>query len=419
MAEFALPNPDIKIEDLKIDNADDKSTPFVCMVGITNSSPYDTSDLPNNANTFYTNINYKQLEELFQIIKNNTPTTNIRNQAYKNIVNYMEYPNTQVFFDFKCSSDCHSGDRFVDDKTTLLVFKFINVLTRKKCNIVVGDHSMGALFKNWDNYKMDIKSPIIISSQTTSGPYKMTGKKEDFVNSIHPILKNLGDMSGESTIDIEFVNMGGTKIFSVKEDGDSTTVPVKIISKGKSLETIEDRRSVPTQPVHCEFKYRNGMIIVSATHWCNLTTVNSKVDINMLRQKYSQQYGEEGVQEFEKEYQTAMASGCTKTVNRVVSDSVKYVCSNIQTPKQQYSQNNTPYKNKTSEKNKIPMTPSYLQKYAFGIEEKEVDNKSENKVKDEIIVVKPVKNNEDNNIIDIPDIPDIPNTQDNVMEEVD
>jgi hypothetical protein len=298
----------------------------ICVVSITNSNPYDTSELPNNATTFYTNISYSQLEDLYSVLKNETDTSNM---LFKNILNYIKDPNTKVFFDFKCSSDCHSGSHFVDSNITLIVFTLINIMTEKGCNIVVGDHSMGALFNNWDKYPMDFKSPIEISHQVTDGPFKMKGLKNDFINSDHPILKDLGDMSSGENVEIEFVNMSGTKIFSVKPD---SPIGVQIISKGKSnritrLMTVEENE----QPVHCEFKYRNGMIIVSATHWCNLTNVNSNVNIEKVREQYTQKYGESARELFENEYQEAVMSGCPKTINRVVSDSVKFICSNTPT----------------------------------------------------------------------------------------
>ena len=322
------PKPDSKAKDVKNEENKEPVKQNICVVSITNSNPYDTSELPNNSTTYYTNINYRQLTELYEILKTDSETNNM---VYKNICNYVKDRKTKVFFDFKCSSDCHSGSDFVDKNTTLTVFKLINTMTRKGCNIVVGDHSMGALFNNWDAYKMDFKSPIIISRETTSGHFSMTGNKEDFINSDHPILKDLGDMSSSETVNIEFQNMGGTKIFSVKPNAKEH---VKIVSKGRS----HDHRDLE-QPVHCEFKYRNGMIIVSATHWCNLTNVNSQVDVEKVREQYTQRYGETARQQFEAEYQEAVMSGCRTTVNRVVSDSVKFICSNTPTPsKSNYQQ---------------------------------------------------------------------------------
>ncbi len=338
MAEFAQPNPNIIIDEKKPNIIIDEKKPEVkkvpkenvCMIGITNSNPYDSSELPNDATTYYSNINYFQLEELYTILKNNSETDNM---VYKTIQTYIKDRKTQVFFDFKCSSDCHSGQHFINDKTNLLVYKFINTMTRLGCNIVVGDHSMASLFNNWDRFRMDFKSPIQIKSETTDGPFKMTSSKEDLLNSCHPILKNLGDMSSENTVDIEFSNMSGTKIFSIKSEN---KIEVKIISKGKPCGFREIQEE---QPVHCEFTYRNGKIIVSATHWCNLTNVNSKVDVEKVREQYTQKYGEYGRQQFEQEYREAMSSGCTKTVNRVVSDSVKFICSNNPTPsKSNYQQ---------------------------------------------------------------------------------
>ncbi len=297
----------------------------ICVVSISSHNPYDTSEITNNANTFYTNINYNQLKELYYIIRQEKETNNM---VYKNIINYIKDRNTKVFFDFKCSSDCHAGENFVDKDTTLLIFKLVNVMTRKHCNIVVGDHSMAALFNNWDKHKMDFKSPIRIHTEHTEGQFKMYGDKKDFIESDYPILKNLGTVASDEKIDIEFSNMSGTKIYSINTE---SKVPVKIISKGKPQQGFRRNRNLELSTeehiVHSEFKYRNGMIIVSATHWCNLTEVNSNVDFNRLRTQYQTQFGEEEAMNFEVEYQNAMRSGSATIQKRVISDSVKYMCS--------------------------------------------------------------------------------------------
>ncbi len=378
----------------------------ICVVSIRNSNPYDSSELPNNATTYYVNITYNQLKELYHVLKTDSDTTNM---VYKNISNYVKDSKTKVFFDFKCSSDCHSGTHFVDSNTTLLVFKLINTMTRKGCDIVVGDHSMGALFNNWDKYRMDYKSPITICDQTTDGPFKMTGLKQDFINSDHPILKDLGDMSSSDSVDIEFVNMSGTKIFSVKPE---SAVRVQIISKGKPLgsRSLRDINTEQEQPVHCEFKYRNGMIIVSSTHWCNLTNVNSQVDVEKVREQYTQRYGAMARQQFEAEYQEAVMSGCTKTVNRVVSDSVKFICSNTATPsKSNYQQKIIDnLKNQSQQPQKVQQvqqpqkvqqvqqTSKTLKSLNINQEPKTSDNNELEKVLEQILPIQQANQNEDN-----------------------
>ncbi len=362
-------------ENIKKDVKEEVKQENICMVGITNNTPYDSSELPNNATTFYTTMNYSEFRDFSKIVCFESETTNMK---FKNIINYIKDPDTRVFFDFKCCSDCHSGSTIQDEHTMKIVYKFINYVTDKGCNIVVGDHSMAAIFNNWDASRlMYYRSPIQIETQTTSGPYKMTGLKQDFINSIHPVLKNLGDMSSEDKIDIEFINMSGTKIYNIIPKALSK---VKVISKGKELrntryypddmDTVVNKdqkdqkdqkdREDNLKPVHCELTYKKGKIIVSATHWCNLTTVNSKVDVNILREKYFMQYGNQATAEFDAQYDSAVKSGCTNTVNRVISDSVKYVCSNVSTPYTQTKSTKSPNQNTAIQNIPNPNTPLAL-----------------------------------------------------------
>ncbi len=318
-----------KVEEQKKEQEQELKLDNICVISITNGSPYDTSELSNNANTYYTNINYKQLKDLYYVIRNNKETDNM---IYKTIKNYINDGKTKVFFDFKCCSECHNGEKFCDDEITLLVFKLVNVMTRKGCNIVVGDFSMGALFNNWDKYRMDFKSPINIKSETTSGLFNMKGKKSNIIKSDYPILKNLGDMSKDELIDINFSNMSGTKIYEINLNNakivesfsgeKSEKTEVRLISEG----TPNSNRRY-SQPVHAEFKYRKGIIIISATHWCNLTEVNSEVDIDKLKRQCELQYGMEEGLILEQRIQCAIFSGKKEDVKRVVSDSVKYMCS--------------------------------------------------------------------------------------------
>lgn len=322
MADFVKKEENKNIQPLKQDEvqgAENVEPEQICVISITNCHPYDISELKNNAYTFYTNINYKQLEELYHVIRHNKETNN---NTYNIIKKYITEKSAKVFFDFKCSSDCQSGSNFVDNETTLLVFKVVNSMTRMGCNIVVGDHSMASLFNNWNSYRMDFPSPIKVCTETTDGPYKMYGAKNDFVNSDYPILKNLGSMSANDKVEIDFSNMSGTKIYKINES-ENGIVKVQIISKGYPARM----GVVSEQVVHSEFVYRKGKIIISATHWCNLTEVNSDVNIDEVRKQYTAQFGAEESAGFEVEYRAALSKGDKEEVKKVVSKSVKYMCS--------------------------------------------------------------------------------------------
>lgn len=309
-----------KEEDKKMDEKVEQEQ--ICIISITNSNPYDTSELKNNAYTFYTNINYHQLKELYDLIRHNKET---KNNTYNMIKKYITEKSAKVFFDFKCSGDCHNGDKFIDNDTTLLVFKVVNSMSRLGCNIVVGDHSMASLFNNWNSYRMDFPSPITVSMETTDGAYKMYGAKNDFVNSDYPILKNLGVMSANDKVEIDFSNMIGTKVYKVN-DSKNSPVNLQIISKGYTIKRSNEANS-QEQIVHSEFVYRKGKIIISATHWCNLTEVQSDVNMNEVRKQYTAQFGAEESAGFEVEYTATLSTGNRAEMKRFISDSVKYVCS--------------------------------------------------------------------------------------------
>jgi hypothetical protein len=165
---------------------------------------------------------------------------------------------------------------------------------------------------------MDFPCPIEISIETTQGDYKMTGKKSNLEGSCYPILKNLGKMSAEENVEIEFENMPGTKIYKIK---DGTTTSVKILSKGGK------RGTEMNEIVHSEFDYRNGKIIISATHWCNLTEVNTKVDMVELSRQCTVRYGVEESERMTCEYTNTVKSGNKEELKRFMSDQVRYMCS--------------------------------------------------------------------------------------------
>lgn len=287
----------------------------VCVVSVSNGHAYDHSRLENNAHTYYTEINYEQLKDLYEVIRNKKETKSI---AFQTIKRHIEEKSAKVFFDIKCSSECHSGSMFVDNATTLSIFKMVNTMTRLGCNIVVGDHSMGSLFNNWDKHRMDFPSPIEVCIETTQGGYKMKGKKSDFESSCYPILKNLGKMSAEENVEIEFENMSGTKIYKIKEGNE---IPVRILSNGGKIG--EEMNEI----VHSEFDYRNGKIIISATHWCNLTEVNTEVNMLELSRQCTVKYGAGESARLMCEYNSAVETADPEEVKRVISEQVRYMCS--------------------------------------------------------------------------------------------
>jgi hypothetical protein len=284
-----------------------------CIIKITNNTPFDKSDFLNNDNTFSACINYNQLLTLYNCLcsldeSEQTQTTSM------SILYIIEcYKNLDIFLMFRllCSSDCYSGDQFINTKYTELVFNFIKLVSNRSNTVIeVSDHSAGSLFNNWTIENMDIESPIQVLPQTNGGTFKMSGLKADFVSSKHPTLIQIGNMSSEDNIEITFENMGGTLMFKLP-DMQNTQTNVRIISSGYPVQSQRQIGRLMTRvseednnnqlyeslPVHFEFDYNLITIVCSATHWCNLENVETKIDIPTLRRYYTETYGEEAQQE--------------------------------------------------------------------------------------------------------------------------
>jgi hypothetical protein len=329
-----------------------------CVVGITSSSPYDTSVFVNNSTTFYTTITYSELIKLYDLIDLATNETVLTQdnltKPLKNklaninmlyVLNCFKDPSIKMIFRFLCSPDCDDGQTFVDQETTIKIYDFVNLVTRRNCIIEVSDHSMGSFFKNWNDEYMDIQNPIEILPITHSGSFKMYGVKNDFINSTHPTLKQIGNLSSSEQIEIIFDNMGGTKVYKILDPN------VKLISKGKQLNknrcefgfSFENTKNIEFPeindevPVHCEFNYQKGKIVISATHWCNLNSVETPVDLLTLRRYCTDSIGMEATINLEK---TLSSAKNEYEYKRIISDTVREISSGISSkPLKKYKQN--------------------------------------------------------------------------------
>jgi hypothetical protein len=306
----------------------EESTTFVdsqkktCIVGISSKNPYDTSEIINNSTT-YTNINYNQFTNLYEYIKNlklnpeYIPEIQDLNLIY--IYDCFKSLDIEIIFRFLCSSDCCNGDNFKNDNQTQIVFDFVKLVCERKCILEFSDHSMASFFNNWDNIKMELPKPIEILPWTQSGNFKMYGNKNDFINSIHPVLKQIGDMSNDENIEITFNNMGGTKVFKIINEN------VKLISNGIQIERIDINKDIYNEvPVHCEFDYKLGTIVISATHWCNLNSVEMPINIPKLRRYYTESMTQEEVDNFDLELSNAPNE---VSIKRIISNSIRALSS--------------------------------------------------------------------------------------------
>jgi hypothetical protein len=202
---------------------------------------------------------------------------------------------------------------------------------------------MGALFNNWNQTHMGVVSPIEIKKETTGGLFRMFGNKKDFIESIHPTLNQIGDMSEEEQVQIDFTNMSGTLIYSINKQ---CPIPVKLISQGYPVlnlgtrfgrEVLEINHANPNtneqknlQPVQCEFALFAGKIIVSSTHWCNLSEVKSEINEDKLKSQYASAFGQTECTRIEKELEAIKSSGDKEQVKRYCSARVRDISSGSQ-----------------------------------------------------------------------------------------
>lgn len=306
----------------------------MCVVAIVGDSIYDTSEFANASKDFlYTTLKYSDIPNFYKMLIGITRTTEFK---YLNILRYFSIPDSKIFFDFKCSSDCCSGARFTNEELTKKANQLIKLLLKKKANVVVGDHSMGALFNNWDPVHMG-PCPISIKKETTFGLFKMYGESKNFLESVHPTLNQLGDISDNNKVEITFTNMGGTLIYSINTN---TEIPVKLISQGYPLNYQTMNTGDPdnpinnniyiqrlTQPVHCEFPLFNGNIIVSSTHWCNLHEIRSDINEDKLKSNYTRAFGRDVSARMEEDLERLKSNSTPQEVREYCSARVKDICS--------------------------------------------------------------------------------------------
>ena len=70
-----------------------------CICGITNGSPYDTSIFPNNKTTFYTQIDYSQINNLLLSLCSNDDL-NIKDPRIQCLCKYFRDDNVDIIFRF-------------------------------------------------------------------------------------------------------------------------------------------------------------------------------------------------------------------------------------------------------------------------------------------------------------------------------
>ena len=143
-------------------------------------------------------------------------------------------------------------------------------------------------------------------------------------------------MSGEEDIVIKFNNMGGTKVYKVlnneiirlisignQEERENAYDNKYILSK--KLKTLLDCEEIySTVPVHTEFDYKMGKIILSSTHWCNLVSVETNIDVPKLRRYCTDSLGEQATQDLD---QMLSSTSNKKEYDRIISATMREISS--------------------------------------------------------------------------------------------
>lgn len=334
----------------------DSNTENKCIIGIISAdSSYDSSIFISNEETYYTNINYNMLSILTKYYNNEE--INTTNSIIEKIINLLNKKDIFVMYRFICSSDCQSGYCFISPDINKIVYKFIKIATKNNVMIEFSDHSIGSLINNWDSSEMGMELPIELCEETSNGLFKIVACKHDFIESCHPILQKIGELSDDETISIKFNNMANTVVYSIKPDANvkllSTGYPIKnnsnilnilaqkidddidyscnfkrrrLNSDDEKSEKSEAEEAIieKIQPVHCEFGYQNGKFIISSTHWCNLEKVEFNVNVDNLKRQYSQSFGTE--------YSTILETKLSRATsqfeyNNVMSQTVRQISS--------------------------------------------------------------------------------------------
>ena len=284
------------------------------------NSRSSTYDKPNYASIKIW-MNYIQLMHFFESYKDESSLTNL------NHIQILEWlkDGKRIIFRFLCAPEC--GDFIVDRVTTNKIIEFIGEAKTMPWNIIFefADFSAGAMISWWNPDIIGHECPVNLSSETTSGKYKLLGLKTRMADSCHPSLNTVAKLSSTEEVTITFNNMAGTKVFELKDPDFSG-----VITRGYSLEKsvfnkmADSSTECDTFPVHLEVQLSHTVtIFLSSTHFCNLTDM-SNIDINSVRQATAERYGEEYATQFEEQVRD-----CTEPVQlqRYLSDSVRTLTS--------------------------------------------------------------------------------------------
>jgi hypothetical protein len=104
---------------------------------------------------------------------------------------------------------------------------------------------------------------------------------------------------------------------------------IKVLSTGITTFSdninVSDNTNKKIRPVHSEFKINNCIIIISSTHWCNLDTIETPINLSILKSYTLETYGDEAVQELD--LMVSQYENNSVLLKRTLSESIKRLTS--------------------------------------------------------------------------------------------
>jgi hypothetical protein len=174
--------------------------------------------------------------------------------------------------------------------------------------VIFGDFSLKALIKDWDH---SLLGPLPFEQVgETSGTVRLRFHREHLIECPSSQLQCVGQLCGDNFAGVHA--LGGTIQFTVKQDREAT--PAYQLQILTVAEAAADYRG-PTVTVgrytgtagHVLLRYRSGgMLLVSATHWMELTNINA--DEAQVAQVLLQQQGQIAADEFKKQLESCKTS---------------------------------------------------------------------------------------------------------------
>ena len=174
--------------------------------------------------------------------------------------------------------------------------------------VIFGDFSLKALIKDWDH---SLLGPLPFEQVgETSGTVGLRFHREHLIECPSSQLQCVGQLCGDNFAGVHALS--STIQFTVKQDREATDAyQLQILTVA---EASADYRG-PTVTVgqytgtagHVLLRYRGGgMLLVSATHWMELTNINA--DEAQVAQVLLQQQGQIAADEFKKELESCKTS---------------------------------------------------------------------------------------------------------------